>query len=75
MDNVIYRKNKMFHIDTDKLSAKANKSDIILAMYSAIYVEFSGASNNPDYKHLTNLEKLDKVNEFINKWLDERGLV
>lgn len=75
MENVVYRKNKMFHIDTDKLSNKANKSDIILALYSAIYMEFSGAQNNPDYKDLTNLEKLDKVNQFANKWLTERGLV
>ena len=75
MDKIIYRKNKMFHIDTDKLSSKANKTDIILAIYSAVYTEFSGANNNPDYKDLTNLEKLDKVNQFVNKWLNERGLV
>lgn len=74
MENVIYRKNKMFCIDTDKLTSKANKSDIILALYSAIYTEFSGASNKPEYKDLTSLQKLAKVNEFANQWLNERGL-
>ena len=75
MENVIYRKNKMFHIDTSKLSNKANKTDILLALYSAIYTEFSGAHNNPDYKDLTSLEKLYKVNQFATKWLTERNLI
>lgn len=74
MENIIYRKNRMFCIDKTKLSKKANKNDIILALYSAIYTEFSGANNNLDYSNLTSLEKLQKVNEFANKWLNERGL-
>ena len=43
--------------------------------YEAIYTEFSGANYNADYANLTNLEKFQKVNEFANKWLDERGLL
>lgn len=75
MENIIYRKNKMFCIATDKLSKKANKPDVLLALYSAIYTEFSGANYNLEYKNLTSLEKLDKVNQFANQWLSERGLI
>jgi hypothetical protein len=75
MKNIVYRKNKMFCIDRSKLSAKANKTDTIMALYSAIHNEFSGASYNDDYSNLTSLEKLTKVNEFANKWLNERGLL
>ena len=74
METIIYRKNKLFCIDKNKLSIKANKADIIMALYSAIYTEFSGANDNLDYSKLNSLEKLQKVNEFANKWLITRGL-
>lgn len=75
MQNIIYRRNKMFCIDESKLKPKAKKTDIITALYAAIYTEFSGAAYNQDYSNLTNLEKLVKVNEFTNKWLEVRGLL
>jgi hypothetical protein len=74
METIIYRKNKLFCIDKDKLSQKARKEDIINALYADIYMEFSGANYNDDYKNLTALEKLNKVNEYANKWLSQRGL-
>lgn len=74
MENIIYRQNKMFCIDKTKLSERARSNDIINALYAAIYAEFSGASKNDEYKNLTPLEKLNKVNEYANKWLRQRGL-
>ena len=75
MEKFIFRKNRMFCIDTTKLKPKANKTDIITALYAAIYTEFSGAIYNSDYSSLTNLEKFEKVNQFANKWLSDRGLL
>ena len=75
MEKLIFRKNKVFCIDTTKLKPKANKTDIITALYAAIYTEFSGAVYNSDYSSLTNLEKFEKVNQFANKWLSDRGLL
>ena len=75
MTNIIYRKNKMFCIDESKLALRARKTDIITGLYAAIYTEFSGAVNNPDYSNLDNLQKLEKVNQFVNTWLEKRGLL
>lgn len=75
MENIIYRKNKMFCIDKGKLKPEAQKNDVITALYAAIYTEFSGAIYNSDYKDLSNLEKFIKVNEFANDWLNKRGLL
>jgi hypothetical protein len=75
MKQIVYRQNKLFCIDKDNLSKKALKDDIINALYGAIYTEFSGAVYNDDYKNLTSLEKLNKLNEFANKWLSDRGLL
>ena len=75
MEQVIYRRNKMFCIDKSKLKPEGQKNDILLALYAAIYSEFSGASSNPDYMHLNALERLEKVNLFANNWLIKRGLL
>jgi hypothetical protein len=75
MENIVYRKNKMFCIDKGKLKPEAQKNDIIVALYAAIYTEFSGAIYKDEYKDLTSLERFNKLNEFANKWLSERGLL
>ena len=74
MEKIIYRKNKMFCVDKAKLKPKAQKEDVILALYAAVYEEFSGAVYNKDYADLNPMEKLEKVNEFANAWLSQRGL-
>lgn len=74
MKTVIIRKNNKFWIDRTQLSAAANKETICNALYAAIYTEFLGASKNPNYMHLNNLEKLNKLNEFALNWLKIRGL-
>ena len=74
MDNLIYRKNKMFIIDKSLLKPKAQREDVYTALYAAIYTEFSGATYNDDYANLTPLEKMRKLNEFAWKWLEQRGL-
>lgn len=75
MEKIIYRKNKLFCIDKEKLKPEARKTDICNALYGAIYIEFAGANYNQDYSKLNVFQKLDKVNEFANNWLDERGLL
>lgn len=75
MKQVIYRKNKMFVIDQDELKPAARRPDIINALYAEIYNEFNGASYNPVYEKLTNLEKFNKLNEFAYNWLKARGYV
>ena len=75
MKTVIYRRNKMFIIDKEQLLPHARKEDIYNALYAAVYTEFQGASENPNYKELTNLEKVNKVNQFANEWLSKRGLI
>jgi hypothetical protein len=75
MEKLIYRKNKMFCIDKSKLKPEAQATDVISALYAAIYSEFSGAMYNSDYKDLSNLERFEKVNEFAVDWLTKRGLL
>lgn len=75
MDNIIYRKNKMFMIDKTKLKPAARKDDVCVALYAAIYQEFSGANYNQDYSDLTPLERMNKLNEFARNWLAERKLL
>lgn len=75
MEKIIYRKNKMFCIDKSKLKPEAQRTDVITALYAAIYTEFSGAINNQDYMYLTSLQRFDKLNEFAVDWLTKRGLL
>lgn len=74
MKKYIYRQNNKFIIDRELLSSKANKDNICNAIYAAIYSEFSGASKNKAYSHLTYIERFNKLNEFVEKWLKDRGL-
>lgn len=75
MKQVIYRQNKMFIIDREQLKPKARSDEICNALYAAIYTEFLGASENPVYKELNNLERFTKINVFANEWLQKRGLI
>lgn len=75
MENVIFRKNKLFVLDKEKLKPHAKKDEIYTALYAAIYTEFQGASKHPNYKDLTNLDKVGEVNSFAYKWLKQRGYI
>lgn len=70
---LIYRENRLFKIDNNQLPASANKSFIINALYAAIYEEFAEAINNKKYKEMSNLEKMNAVNEFARQWLNDKG--
>lgn len=74
MKQIIIRKNKKFIIDEEQLKPQAKKTDVCNALYSAIYQEFLGASENPKYKDLTLIDRFNKVNEFALMWLKKRGL-
>ena len=73
MIQIIKRRNRLFKIDASLLAPEANKSDTINALYAAIYDEFKGAAYNPNYKNLTPKDRMEKLNEFANSWLKERG--
>jgi len=75
MEKVIYRRSKLFIIDKEKLKPHARREEVYNALYAAIYSEFQGASNNPNYKDLTNLDKLEQVNVFAYNWLKQRGFI
>lgn len=74
MKQIVYRKNHKFYIDIDELSPKAKSTQVCNALYAAIYAEFMGADQNPKYSGMTYLDRFNKVNEFANNWLKERGL-
>lgn len=74
MEKLIVHRNKMFIIDKAKLKPASRKEDIYQALYAAIYIEFSGAQYNKDYSELDYIARLNKLNEFAWKWLEERGL-
>lgn len=71
---LIFRQNKYFKINTSELSAKANNSAIINGLYADMYVEFRGADKNPKYSHLTYLERMEAIETYAQKWLEDRGL-
>jgi hypothetical protein len=71
---IFYRQNNQFKIDDSKLSQKAKNTQIKNALYAAVYTEFFGASENMKYKDLTLVDRINKLNEFAENWLKERGL-
>lgn len=75
MPDLIIRKGKLFSVNKDVLSSKANKSDIINALYFALFQEFAGAVRNDKYKNETNQQKISLMNSFAYNWLKERNLL
>lgn len=76
MKTVIYRQNKMFVIDKDLIVCPPGKKDgICNALYAAIYTEFQGASENPNYRDQTNFDRVKSLNKFAYDWLKSRGLI
>jgi len=73
MNQIIKRRNRLFKIDTKLLDARANNPATMNALYAAIYDEFKGAVHKPEYKNLTPKDRMEKLNEFANSWLKERG--
>lgn len=70
---VIVRKNRLFCINEKVLPAGANKTPIKAALYAAIHQEFRGASTSERYMKLTPEQRMQKINEFAWKWLNDRG--
>lgn len=75
MEVIVYRKNNRFIIDKSKINSENRVEEICNALYIAVYKEFQGAQNHPSYKNMTNLEKLQAVNDFASNWLSKRGLL
>lgn len=73
MDHIIKRRNSLFVVDKSLLAERANNGATINALYAAIYSEFRGAAYNARYKNLTPKDRMEKLNEFANSWLKDRG--
>ena len=73
MKQIFYRQGKLFKIDLDQINEKAKQTDIINSLYAAVYEEFRGSVEKKEYKNLTNLERLNKLNEFALNWLKQKG--
>lgn len=71
---LVYRQNRLFKIDTEQLPKKANNTAVINNLYADIYTEFSGANENSKYSNMTYLQRIEAVNAFALKWLEDRGL-
>ena len=63
----------MFYIDETVLPEAANTTPIKGALYAAIYVEFKGAAFSEKYKTTTPEQRVEKMNEFAWRWLEDRG--
>lgn len=70
---LVFRQNRFFKIDTAQLSQKANNPAVINGLYADLYLEFSGADKSGKYGNMTYLERIDAVNAYANKWLEDRG--
>lgn len=70
---IFYRFNNEFKIKDSELPSSARNTAVKNALYADVYVEFLGAINNPKYKNMTALEKMNTLNSFADKWLKDRG--
>lgn len=71
--NILRKQGPLFVIMDQYLTTKGKNPPVKNALYADIYSEFLGACENPKYQNLTPLEKFNKVNEFAEKWLKDRG--
>lgn len=71
--SLIYRQNRLFKIDVEQLPKKAKTSAIINSLYIAIYKEFCDAAISEKYNKLSYLQKMEAVNQFAQKWLEDKG--
>lgn len=62
-------------INKEIIKPHGRREEVYNALYAAIYTEFQGASNNPNYKDLTNLDRLEQINTFAFNWLKQRGFI
>ena len=69
---LIYRQGNMFKIDESKLSSAAKNTATKNALYAAVYDEFKGANENPLYKSLSPIEKMNELNQFAENWLKDK---
>lgn len=74
MQPLIIRKNRLFVIDETVLPEKAKKPQYRLALYAAMHDEFKGAIESEKYCNMTPAEKMQHINDFAWKWLQDRKL-
>lgn len=63
----------MFKVDTAQLSTKANTPSVINALYADLYTEFLDAQYSPKYGKLDLKQRMQAVNDYARKWLQDKG--
>lgn len=70
----VFKRGARIVLNKEALSEEAQTTEIMNALYAAIYIEFSGATKSPKYSEMTLKDKISAVNDFAFNWLKERGL-
>lgn len=70
---LVFRQNRLFKIDASQLPEKAKSPAVVNGLYADLYIEFSGAEKSGKYGHMTLVERMDAVNAYAQKWLEDRG--
>ena len=73
--NIFKKDGRYFQIDESMLPEEARKNSVLNGLYAAVYTEFKGAVENPQYKNLDPRQRFAKLNEFAENWLKMRGLL
>jgi hypothetical protein len=75
MQNLVMRQNKRFIINKNYVKKVSGSSidEVCTALYAEMYLEFRGANTNREYSKLTNIERLEAINNFAKDWLKQRG--
>lgn len=70
---LVYRQDRMFKINKDKLPSKYQTMEVTQKLYIAIFREFQGASVNEKYKNMSYQQRIEQLNVFAVDWLDKQG--
>ena len=70
---LVYKQNKMFKLNDNELPNSAKTAAVKNALYADIYTEFLGANENPKYKDLGLVQRMEAVNTFAINWLNTKG--
>lgn len=71
--DLIIRQSKRFTINKKIFPESANNSSTINGLYTALYEEFFGASEQEKYKNMTYQQRIQEVNTYAIMWLQQQG--
>jgi len=68
-ESLIYRKNRLFMVNKDKLPLRLQKQEVISSILVVIFKEFSGAIYNDKYKHMNYEDRIKEINLFAENYI------